>query len=216
MINASQLRRDVFVIGGSAGSIEALLQLLGALPAELPATVGIVLHRSPHFESKLAQVFQRSSRLPIVEPAHGERISEQRVYVAPRDQHMLFEDGVVQVNRGPRQHFTRPAVDPLFISAAEAYGPRVVGILLSGGGDDGTSGLIAIKAKDGLTIAQDPLEARHSSMPASGIRHDRVDAVLKLEEMAPVIEALAHGRSVNGPPEHRHRVSAPGARRPHC
>jgi two-component system, chemotaxis family, protein-glutamate methylesterase/glutaminase len=106
MINASQLRRDVVVIGGSAGSIEALLQLLGALPAQLPAAIGIVLHRSPHYVSKLTQVFQRCSRLPIVEPAHGEPISQQRVYIAPRDQHMLFDDGVVRVNRGPRQHFT--------------------------------------------------------------------------------------------------------------
>jgi two-component system, chemotaxis family, protein-glutamate methylesterase/glutaminase len=215
MINANQLPRDVVVIGGSAGSIEALLHLLGALPAELPAVVGIVLHRSPHFVSKLVQVFQRCSRLPIVEPAHGEPISRQRIYVAPRDQHMLFEDGVIQVNRGPKQHFTRPAVDPLFISAAEAYGPRVVGILLSGGGDDGTSGLVAIKDKGGLTIVQDPLEARHSSMPASGIRHDHVDAVLKLGEMAPVIEAIAHGRSVESVPEQL-RPSPLSARRPQC
>jgi two-component system, chemotaxis family, protein-glutamate methylesterase/glutaminase len=197
MINSGQLRRDVIVIGGSAGSIEALLHMLGALPAELPAAIGIVVHRSPHFVSNLVGVLQRCSRLPIIEPAHGDKVSLQRVYVAPRDQHMLFEDGLVGVNRGPKQHFTRPAVDPLFISAAEAYGPRVAGILLSGGGDDGTSGMIAIKAQGGITIAQDPSEARHSSMPASGIRHDRVDAVLKLNQLAPVIEALAGGRSID-------------------
>jgi two-component system, chemotaxis family, protein-glutamate methylesterase/glutaminase len=196
MINSDELRRDVFVIGGSAGSIEALLLLLRALPAGLPATIGIVVHRSPHFVSNLSGVLQRRSELYVLEPTHGEKIAHQRVYVAPRDQHMLFEDGEIRVNRGPKQHFTRPAVDPLFISAAEAYGPRVVGILLSGGGDDGTSGLIAIKARNGITLAQDPAEARYSSMPASGIRHDHVDAVLKLGAMAPVIENLAHGRPV--------------------
>jgi two-component system, chemotaxis family, protein-glutamate methylesterase/glutaminase len=197
MINSGQLRRDVVVIGGSAGSIEALLQMLSALPAELPAAIGIVVHRSPHFVSNLTGVLQRCSRLLIIEPAHGDKISQQRVYVAPRDQHMLFEDGQVGVNRGPKQHFTRPSVDPLFISAAEAYGPRVVGIVLSGGGDDGTSGMLAIKAQGGITLAQDPSEARYSSMPASGIRHDRVDAVLKLDQIAPVLEALAHGRTVD-------------------
>jgi two-component system chemotaxis response regulator CheB len=196
MINSNQLCRDVVVIGGSAGGVEALLRLLQGLPAGLPAAIGVVLHRSPHFVSNLARVLQRSSFLTVVEPVHGERISHQRVYVAPRDQHMLFEDGQIRIDRGPKQHFTRPAVDPLFISAAQAFGARTVGILLSGGGDDGTSGLIAIKSQQGITMAQDPSEARYSSMPASGIRHDHVDAVLKLDEMAPVIEALAHGRAV--------------------
>lgn len=207
MINSNQIRRDVFVIGGSAGGIEALLRILRALPAELPAAIGVVMHRSPHFASNLTGVLQRRSGLLIFEPVHGEKVAHQRVYLAPRDQHMVFEDGEVRVNRGPKQHFTRPAVDPLFISAADTYGPRVVGILLSGGGDDGTSGLIAIKAKKGITIAQDPSEAQYSSMPASGIRHDHVDAVLKLDRMAVVIQDLAHGRPVaNG--SKRHAVQA--------
>ena len=197
MINSNQLRRDVIVIGGSAGAVQSLQRLLRALPADLPAVIGIVLHRSPHFVSKLAQLFQRGSALSILEPGQGEGISHRRVFIAPRDQHMQFVDGEIHVNRGPKQHFTRPAVDPLFISAAEAYGPRVVGILLSGGGDDGTSGLIAIKAREGISLAQDPSEAQHSSMPASGIRHDHVDAVLNLDEMAGVIEDLARGRTVD-------------------
>src|SRR5687767_12767781 len=146
MINSNEFRRDVFVIGGAAGGIEALLALFLALPCELPAAIGVVVHRSPHFESNLARLLQRCSGLLILEPNHGEKITHNRVYVAPRDQHMVFEEGEARVHRGPKQHFTRPAVDPLFISAAEACGPRVVGILLSGGGDDGTSGLIAIKA----------------------------------------------------------------------
>jgi two-component system, chemotaxis family, protein-glutamate methylesterase/glutaminase len=165
MINANLLCRDVIVIGGSAGAIGSLQRLLGALPADLPAVIGIVLHRSPHFVSKLVEVFQRCTRLSILEPVHAQIISHRRVYIAPRDQHMQFADGQIRVNRGPKEHFTRPAVDPLFISAAEAYGPRVVGVLLSGGGDDGTSGLIAIKAKAGISLAQDPSEALYSSMP---------------------------------------------------
>jgi len=201
MINSNELRRDVFVIGGSAGGIEALLTLLRALPAELPAAIGVVVHRSPHFESNLVRLLQRSSGLLVLEPSHGQKIAHRCVYVAPRDQHMVFEDGEARVHRGPKEHFTRPAIDPLFISAAEAYGPRVVGILLSGGGDDGTKGLIAIKAKKGVTIVQDPAEARYPSMPESGIRHDNVDAVLRLDAMATAIADLAHGRAVGDGPK---------------
>src|SRR5687768_10350138 len=115
----------------------ALLRLLELLPQDLPATLSIVLHRSPFHETQLAWVLGRRSRLKVVEPDDGAAVRPGVVYVAPRDQHMVMYDGVVHLDRGPKQHRTRPAIDPLFRSAAAVYGPRVVGVLLSGMGGDG-------------------------------------------------------------------------------
>jgi len=116
----------------------------------------------------------------------------------------MFEDGVVRLGRGPKEHRTRPAIDPLFRSAAKVYGERVVGILLSGFGDDGVSGLIEIKKAGGLSMVQDPKEALHGSMPCTAIREDDVDAVLKLRELAAAIVDLANGEMVDvKPPEAR-------------
>ena len=117
------------------------------------------------------------------------------MYLAPRDVHMLIERRHIRLVRGPKEHFTRPAADPLFRSAATAFGPRVVGVVLTGGGHDGASGLIAIKAAGGLSIAQDPSEARAESMPRSAIVEDDVDAVLPLAAIAERIAALVNGAS---------------------
>src|SRR5439155_1626996 len=118
------------------------------------------------------------SPLAVSEPVDGELLQPRRIYLAPRDMHMVVEDGRVLVNRGPKEHHTRPAVDPLFSSAAAAHGPRVVGVLLSGAGDDGLRGLIAIKAAGGISIVQDPAEALHPSMPRNAIVYHRADSVL--------------------------------------
>ena len=179
MINAERVPRDVITIGASAGGIEALLRLFEKLPASLPAAIAVVVHRPPLFESQLAQIFDRRSALPVLEPEDRHPAEPGRVYLAPRDYHMVFEDGVIRLNRGPHQHRFRPAVDPLFLSAAEVYGRRVVGVLLSGGGADGVRGLIGIKARGGLSIVQDPSEARNPMMPTSAIAEDDVDAVLR-------------------------------------
>ena len=116
----------------------------------------------------------------------------------------MLEDGVVRLNRGPKEHRTRPAIDPLFRSAAEAYGERVVGVLLSGFGDDGVPGLIEIKKAGGLSIVQDPKEALHASMPCTAIRDDDVDAVMKLGDLAAALVDLANGEMLDvKPPEAR-------------
>jgi two-component system chemotaxis response regulator CheB len=192
---AEHVPRDVIAIGGSAGAIEALLGLFEKLPASLPAAVLVVVHRPPLFESQLVSVLNRRSTLPVLEPRDGEPPEPGLIYLAPRDHHMRLEDGTIRLDRGPKQHRFRPAVDPLFISTAEAYGRRVIGVLLSGGGADGVRGLIAIKARGGLSIVQDPREALHPAMPAHAILEDDVDAILGLDQMADALAALTTGGS---------------------
>jgi len=204
MINIERIRRNVITIGASAGGVEALSYLFSLLPRDVPAAIAIVLHRSPVVETRLPAVLGRRARLRVIEPADGEPFELGSIYAAPRDQHLMLEDGVVRLNRGPKEHRTRPAIDPLFRSAAEAYGERVVGVLLSGFGDDGVPGLIEIKKAGGLSIVQDPGEALHASMPCTAIRDDDVDAVLKLHDLAAAIVDLANGEMVDvKPPEAR-------------
>jgi len=193
MINRDRTVRDIFLLGASAGGIQALTGILKRLPATLPATVAIVLHRSPTFESELGRLLGRFSLLPVSEPADGDPIKQGQVYIAPRDVHMSMQDDTWRLNRGAKVHFSRPAVDPLFMSAAANRGRRAVGVLLSGGGSDGVLGLLAIKAAGGLSIAQQPSEAQAPSMPRHAIDEDHVDAVLRLDQIASLIGALAIG-----------------------
>jgi len=192
-------RRDMIVIGASAGGVQALRQLFGLLPADLTASVAVVIHRSPFAESMLAEVLHRSSRLPVSEPKHGERIAKGRIYLAPRDHHLIVEDGRLLLSRGAKEHYTRPAVDPLFRSAARAAGRRVIGVVLTGSGEDGVSGLIAIKAAGGMSLVQDPTEAVHDSMPETAIEQDHVDGILTLDELAAALPKLVAGGSLSSP-----------------
>jgi two-component system, chemotaxis family, protein-glutamate methylesterase/glutaminase len=187
--------RDIVVVGASAGGIEALLALLSKLPADLEAAVLAVVHRNPLRASSLDRVLGYRSLLPVVEPRGGEPVEPCTLYIAPRDHHMTVGAGAIRLDRGPKQHHTRPAVDPLFISAADEYGPRVVGVLLSGAGEDGVSGMIAIKRAGGIGLVQDPAEALHASMPLSAILHDHVDGVLPVVEVARILAALAAGQT---------------------
>jgi two-component system chemotaxis response regulator CheB len=194
-MNESRVARDVVVLGGSAGALAALKTILGVLPARLPATLAIVMHRSATFESQLAALLGRICPLPVREPADGEAICSGHVYIAPRDVHMTVDRNHWRLTRGPKLHWLRPAVDPLFTSAAAHYGKRVVGTLLSGGGWDGVSGLLAIKSAGGLSIAQDPTEAPYDSMPMHAILDDHVDSILRAAEIAAAIPALVKGQA---------------------
>jgi two-component system chemotaxis response regulator CheB len=195
-LNAEGQARDVVVVGASAGGVLALMNLLANLPGDLPAIVGIVLHRTPYHETRLPWVLGRQAVLKVLEPCDGALLEPGTVYVAPRDHHLLFEDGRAQLTRGPREHMTRPAIDPLFRSAARSYGPRVVGVLLTGFGGDGVPGLIDIKGAGGLSLVQDPHEAAHPAMPSRAIKEDDVDAILPLKRLASAIVALASGRAM--------------------
>ncbi|HZS12743.1 MAG TPA: chemotaxis protein CheB [Nitrospirales bacterium] len=196
MVNDEQIRRDVIVLGASAGGVEALTVLFANFAQDLPAVIGCVLHRSPTFNVQLAWVLGRRSTLKIVEPANGDPLKSNIIHLAPSDHHMLFHPGQVEVSRGPQEHFTRPAIDPLFRSAAAAFGERVVGVLLTGAGDDGVTGLVQIKAAGGLVLVQDPEEAKVPSMPQSAVTHDHVDLVLPLASIADALLQLARGNAI--------------------
>jgi two-component system chemotaxis response regulator CheB len=196
-VNTHGHARDVIVIGASAGGVQALMSLLAKLPADLPAILGIVLHRTRYHDTRLAWVLGRPAVLRVVEPQDDDPLEKGTVYVAPRDQHLLFLDGRVHLSRGPREHMTRPAIDPLFRSAARSYGDRVVGVLMTGCGGDGVPGLIDIKEAGGLSLVQDPCEATHPTMPNRAIKQDDVDAILPIVGLAAAITALASGQAVH-------------------
>lgn len=190
-------KRDVILVGASQGFLPALRILLGGLPADLPAAVGITVHRSPTYVSTLAHLLADHSPLPVIEPNGGELVEAGRVYLAPRDHHMVFRGGAVFLDRGPKLHHTRPSVDAMFASAAQAFGRRVIGVLLTGNLSDGVAGLIAIKRRGGLSLAQDPREAEAPSMPANAIVYDDVDAIFRLASSGPLLRKLVAGLSVD-------------------
>ncbi|MBV9209019.1 MAG: chemotaxis protein CheB [Acidobacteria bacterium] len=182
--------KDIIVIGASAGGIEALRVLVAALPEDLPASVFVVLHTSPESPGMLAGILDRFGKIPAVTAHDGERIRPGRIYVAPPDRHLLVEPGVVRTTRGPKENRFRPAVDPLFRSAAQTYGPRVIGVILTGYLDDGTAGLWTIKQLGGTTIVQDPSDALVPFMPQNALDHVKVDYILPLDEIAPLLVRL--------------------------
>ena len=181
-------RRDIVVIGASAGGLEVLQRLLAELPRDLPASLFIVVHIGE--VSILARVLGRASALPVTEARSGELPVRGRAYVAVPGKHLLLHDDHMLLRRGPRENLARPAIDPLFRSAAATYGPRVIGIVLSGSLSDGAAGLRAIKRCGGLALVQDPRDALVSSMPESAIRHADVDEVLPSSEIAARLSTL--------------------------
>jgi two-component system chemotaxis response regulator CheB len=182
---------DLIVIGASAGGVGALLDIAARLPANLPASVCVVLHMPPNGVSHLPYLLGRAGPLPARHPRDGTSLRRGHIYVAPPDHHLLVQDGVLRLSRGPRENRSRPAIDPLFRSAALAHGPRVIGVVLSGVLDDGTAGLLAIKENGGVAIVQDPEEAAFSGMPRSALDHVHVDACLSSMEIGPALVELA-------------------------
>jgi two-component system chemotaxis response regulator CheB len=191
MSDAGSIGRDIVVVGASAGGVEAMIGLFEKLPADLPAALAVVIHRHPERASQLVDVLDRHSVLPVTEPRDRDVVELGHIYLGPQDYHLLMEGNRFRLDKGPKRHHTRPAVDPLFESAARAFGPRVVGLVLSGGGADGVNGLIAVSRAGGVSLAQDPAEAKNPSMPIRAIYHDDVDAVLPLARLADAIVALA-------------------------
>jgi two-component system chemotaxis response regulator CheB len=190
--------RDIVVIGASAGGIEALRVLVGNLPEDFPASVFVVVHTSPEAPSMLADILDRYGKLPAVTPNDGERIRRGTIYVAPPDRHLLIEPNRVRVTRGPKENRFRPAVDPLFRSAAQTYGPRVVGVILTGYLDDGTAGLWTVKQLGGTAVVQDPKDAIVPFMPLNAVTHVKVDYCLPLEEIAPLLVRLTSEAAEEG------------------
>ncbi len=183
--------RNIVVIGASAGGFEALKKLVSNLPPDFGASIFIVWHMSPDVRGVLPQVLNRYQTLPVAHAFDGEEIVPNRIYVAPVDRHLLIERGRVRVTRGPKENRFRPAVDPLFRSAAYTYQNRVIGVVLSGALDDGTAGLWTIKHRGGITIVQDPSDAEVPSMPENALREVAVDYQIPVSEMAELLVRLS-------------------------
>jgi two-component system chemotaxis response regulator CheB len=190
-------KRDIIVIGGSAGSLDALKEIVAKLPEDLPAAVFIVLHVSPTRESSLPEILTRAGRLPAIHPNDNQMIEHGRIYIAPPDRHLLIENRHISIVHGPKENRSRPAIDPLFRSAAITYGPRAVGVVLSGTLDDGTAGLCAMKRMGAVTIVQHPSDAIYSSMPESAISNNSVDYIVPAAEIGPLLNQLVEDEFVN-------------------
>lgn len=186
---------DIIVVGASAGGVEALITLTATLPSDLNAAVFIVLHIPAQSPSVLASILNRAGSLTVVSATDNAKIEYGHIYVAPSDFHLLVEREHMRIVRGPKENRHRPAIDPLFRSAATAYGPRVIGVILTGSLDDGTAGLQAIKRCGGLAIVQDPQEALFPSMPLSALANAQVDYTLPLAQIGPLLGSLAHESS---------------------
>jgi two-component system chemotaxis response regulator CheB len=201
--------RDIIVIGASAGGVEALRELAASLPPGFPASLFVVCHFPAHARSALPEILSRSGPLLAVHPPRGESFHPGQIYVAPPNQHMLLgPDGRIRLSRGARENCHRPAVDPLFRSAARYYDSRVIGVILSGSLRDGTAGLLAVRAAGGVSVVQDPKDALVAAMPESAERIAGADFVVPLTGIAPLLVRLV--RDGAGPARPAAGVDAEG------
>jgi two-component system chemotaxis response regulator CheB len=184
----------VVVVGAPAGGVEALAQLVSSLPPDLGAPVVIVLHVSPDAPSLLPRILARESRLPV-RRATDAPLEAGVVYVAPPDRHTLVQRGTLRVVRGPQENGHRPAIDPLFRSAAAWYGPGAVAVVLTGVLDDGAAGAAAVARRGGAVVVQDPDEATYPSMPLHAISADHPEHVVPVAEMGAVLTRVVVERS---------------------
>jgi two-component system chemotaxis response regulator CheB len=185
--------RDIVVIGASTGGREALQQLVERLPEDFGGSIFIVLHTGPSSPDILDRMLMQAGPLPAANAKHWKPIKPGHIYVAPADYHLLLDrSGYTLLTRGPRENRFRPAIDPLFRSAAQAFGPRVVGVILTGQLDDGTAGLWSVKQRGGVTVVQQPQDAVAPSMPASALRNVPVDHCVRLKDIAPLLARLVH------------------------
>jgi len=185
------VKKDIIVIGASAGGVAVLSELVAGLPADLKASVFIVLHIGASDPGILASILQKRSRLPVSEARDGERFEKGHVYVARPDYHLLVEADIVQLARGPKENRSRPAIDALFRSACHAHGSRVIGVVLTGMLDDGSSGLWWVKRRGGTAIVQDPEDAEAPSMPRHALAHVQADHVVPASAIPALLARLS-------------------------
>jgi two-component system, chemotaxis family, protein-glutamate methylesterase/glutaminase len=201
--------RDIIVIGGSAGATAPLKEILGRLPPDLPAAVFVVLHIPAQGIGILSTVASAASRLPVVQAESGMVIENAHIYLAAPDHHLLLFEHHMVLGRGPRENMARPAIDPLFRSAALRYGPRVIGVILSGLLSDGAAGLTAIKQCGGVALVQDPKEAIADEMPLRALEATTVDLCVPGAKLGDLLAELAReepGATLPVPPELRLEV----------
>ncbi len=187
--SASGVMIPIVAIGASSGGLAPLRHIIAALPSPCSAAIFVVLHTGRH-PSVLPRLLNYSPRLPASFPQDGAPIEAGQIYVAPPDHHMTLERGLIRLSQGPKVHHTRPAADPLFMSAARTHGPRVMAIVLSGGDGDGAEGLRIVGEHGGLGLVQDPMEAVEPSMPHAAIMADHTNACLPVAEIAQRVRAF--------------------------
>jgi len=183
-------KRNIIVIGASAGGFEALKKIVASLPADLDAAIFIVWHISAESSNILPQTLTRLRTVSASNAADKEPVRMNHIYIAPSDRHLVLSKDLIRVTRGPKENRFRPAIDPLFRSAALAYGPRVIGVILSGALDDGTAGLWLVKECGGVTIVQEPADAEVSSMPSNALRHVLIDHRLPAADIGDLLARL--------------------------
>lgn len=181
---------DIIVVGGSAGALGILLQIVRDFPENFPTSIFIVLHVSPDAPSHLDEILNRSAPLFAAFAKDEEKIVASRIYIAPPDHHLLLHDGTIHLTRDPRENRSRPAIDPLFRSAAKSYGRRVIALLLSGFRDDGVQGLQVVSQSGGTVIVLKPEDTPFPEMPENAIQYDHPDYVLSPSEIFPKIQEL--------------------------
>lgn len=182
--SATIVRPEIIVVGASAGGLKALETVLGALPRGFPVPIVAVQHRARESSDAYAELLGKGSALPVHEVEDDDQLRAPGVYLAPPDYHVLIEPGRMALSIDDPVSYSRPSIDVLFESAADAYGSRVCAVLLTGANADGAKGLVRIKQAGGYAIVQDPHTAESPEMPAAGIANAPVDAVLPLQEIA--------------------------------
>jgi two-component system, chemotaxis family, protein-glutamate methylesterase/glutaminase len=189
----------VVAIGASAGGVEALRTIAAGLPRDFPSPLLIVLHIGRH-DSILPKLLAAAGPLGATHAVHSEALRPGHFHVAPPDRHLLVEGGRIRLSNGPKEHHARPAVDPLLRSVALEFGARAVGAVLSGWGQDGTTGLKAIKSCGGAALVQDPSDAQHADMPSSALRYVRPERCVPAHAIAAALVELAREPLAAGPP----------------
>ena len=177
-------KRNLVVVGASAGGVEALTKLVASLPPDFAAALFVAMHIPAHVPSRLHEILAKAGNLPASQATDGEAIYTGRIYVAPTDRHLMIDGDRIRVTRSPKENRSRPSINVLFRSAAYSFGPRVIGMVLTGMLDDGVAGLWTIKDRGGMGMVQSPEEAAYPSMPQNAIDNVVIDAVLPIAEMA--------------------------------
>ena len=178
----------IIAIGGSAGAIGAIKTLCDSLPADIPAAVCIVVHVGARGNDVMADIFGRRCSIPVTTAIDGERLQQGHVYVAAADHHLIVLDDTIRLGRGPRENLARPAIDPLFRSVGLSHGSRAIGVILTGMLNDGAAGLADLKRCGGVTVVQNPVEAKEREMPLAALAVSDIDYQTPIAELGALLK----------------------------